>query len=61
MINHFENTRGITTKTGLIRTLSKYYSSLEQAINANYTVFEATPTAFIITAGQENNEYASFI
>lgn len=31
MISHFENTRGITTKTGLIRSLTQFYKQLEPA------------------------------
>ena len=31
VINHFENIRGICTKTGLVRSLKKYYNTNEQA------------------------------
>ena len=42
-LNHFEVTRGICTKTGLIRTLQAYYNENEAAKNSNYSVFDTTP------------------
>ena len=33
MINHFENNRGITTKTGLARSLNNFYRHNELARN----------------------------
>jgi len=61
IINHFENNRGICTKTGLIRSLRSYYYHNEQANLHRYTLFESTPTTFLITAGDENQEYVNFI
>lgn len=31
VVNHLENIRGITTKTGLIRTLKQYYKDNHEA------------------------------
>ena len=60
-MNHFENTRGLTTKTGLVRTLSSYYLASQEAFAADYTVFESVATSFLITSGVENLNYLSFI
>ena len=55
-LNHFENTRGITTKTGLITSLQKYYLTIEAAVRACYTGFDTTPTTFIISRVTEDDE-----
>ena len=47
--NHFEQTRGIVTKTGLIKSLTKYYENNPAAKKENYGVFDTTPTTFVIT------------
>ena len=54
--NHFENTRGIGTKTGLIRSLQHYYLTKEEAVKASYTVFDTTPTTFIISRVSDDDE-----
>ena len=36
------------TKDGLIKSLTSYYDSSESALRARYTVFETTPTTFLI-------------
>lgn len=64
------------TKTGLIRSLRSYYTSNDEASTnnasifffkfsnyteaANYTVFETTPTSFILIAGVEDTESINF-
>ena len=55
-INHFENTRGITTKTGLIHSLQQYYLYNDAAVRASYTVFDTTPTTFIISRVSDDDE-----
>ena len=55
-LNHFESTRGITTKTGLIRTLQNYYANHEAAKEAGYTVFDTTPTTFIISKVSDEDQ-----
>ena len=55
-MNHFENTRGITTKTGLIHSLNKYYLTIDAAVRASYTVFDTTPTTYIISRIPEDDE-----
>jgi hypothetical protein len=47
IFNHFEYIRCICTKTGLIRSLTKYYDENAQAKNKGYSVFDTTPTTFI--------------
>lgn len=55
-LNHFESTRGITTKTGLIRSLQTYYNASEAAKQAGYNVFDTTPTTFIISKVSDDDE-----
>ena len=54
--NHFENTRGITTKTGLIRSLQLYYSNSEAAKLAGYSVFDTTPTTYIVSKVSDDDQ-----
>jgi len=61
VFNHFENIRNICTKTGLVRTLKKYYQSTLEARQAHYDVFDSTPTSFLITPGVEDREYTNFV
>jgi hypothetical protein len=55
-LNHFENTRGITTKTGLIVSLHQYYLYNDAAVRASYTVFDTTPTTFICSKVSDDDE-----
>ena len=48
MFNHFEKRVMIGSKIGLIKSLTHYYSSIDQAINSNYTVYDSTPTTFVV-------------
>ena len=52
--NHFEYIRCICTKTGLIRSLTKYYENNADAVNAKYTVFHSTPTTFLVDENGKN-------
>lgn len=47
VFNHFEYIRCICTKTGLIKSLSKYYNNNAEAKKAKYSVFQTTPTTFV--------------
>ena len=58
--NHYEQINGICTKTDLIKTLQKYYESLEAAVAANYTVFDSTPTSFIISNEKGDKGYLQY-
>ena len=61
LVNQFLNTRGLTTKTGLTRSLTSYYLCNAQAVRADYTAFESMSTTFLLTSGVENEEYANFL
>lgn len=54
VFNHFEYIRCICTKTGLIRSLTKYYENNPDAIAAKYSVFHSTPTTFISDGPNKN-------
>ena len=48
VFNHFEKLNGICTKTNLIHSLRNYYEQHEEAKQQNYSVFESTPTTFVV-------------
>ena len=60
-LNHFEVTKGIGTKTGLIRSLQKYYDNNEKAKAAGYTIFDTTPTTFVIARSSDDHEINYFM
>ncbi len=60
LINHLENIRGITTKTGLVRSLKQYYKKNSEAIDCGYSVFDTTPTSFVLTSSLDTYEYFQF-
>ena len=69
--NHFEVLKGLTTKSGLIRSLKQYYFNNELASKiasiviflgaAGYSVFDSTPTTFLIASGVEDAECQEMI
>jgi hypothetical protein len=61
IVNHLENNREITTKTGLIRSLKAYYKSNPHAIENGYQVFDTTPTTFLVSSNLDTYEYHQFI
>ena len=61
ILNHMENLRTIGTKTGLVRSLKSYYKQNVQSVECGYTVFDSTPTTFIITPALEGYEYHQFV
>lgn len=61
IFNHFEVLRGICTKSGLIKSLKNYYEYNKEAKAAGYSVFESTPTTFLISlANKDENAMSSF-
>ena len=61
IFNHFEVNRGICTKTMLIKSLTTYYENNETAVNAKYTVFDTTPTTFVIARNVDDHEINRFM
>mmetsp|Transcript_21918 Transcript_21918/g.21104 ORF Transcript_21918/g.21104 Transcript_21918/m.21104 type:complete len:361 (+) Transcript_21918:487-1569(+) len=59
--NHFEQLKGITTKSGLIRSLKQYYFSNDLARQAGYSVFDSTATTFLLSSGVEDSECVDMI
>jgi len=55
VFNHMEVNRGICQKTCLIRSLQTYYDSNEAAKREGYSVFDTTPTTFVIAKNSEDN------
>lgn len=48
VFNHFEVIHGICTKTNLIKSLRTYYENNELAKAANYSIFDSTPTTYVM-------------
>lgn len=61
VFNHFEVLRDICTKSGLIRSLEHYYKNHKEARKHNYTVFDTTPTTYLVTIGLPDNGLNPFI
>ena len=59
IVNHLENNRELTTKTGLIRALKSYYKD-QIAQTENYQVFDTTPTTFLLSSCMDTYEYHAF-
>ena len=55
-----ENIKGICTKTGLIKSLRRYY---KQAVPTacNYSVYDSTPTTFLVLSGCNDSEYQALV
>lgn len=59
--NHFEVTRGIGTKTCLIKSLKTYYEAHPDAKANRYTVFDSHPTSFIISRVSDDHEMSALM
>lgn len=60
VINHLENIKGICTKTGLLRSLRKFYKQAAP-VSCGYSVYDSTPTSFIVLADCGDAEYQGFL
>ena len=60
MINHLENIKGICTKTGLVKSLRRFYKSQVPAA-CNYNVYDSTPTTFLVLSDCNDPEYQAFV
>ena len=60
-MNHIDALRGITSKTGLIKSLKRFYASSQLATEQKYTIFDSTPTSFIIEADNEDEEFFALV
>eukprot|EP00347_Sterkiella_histriomuscorum_P017175 403350383 len=59
--NHFEILKGLTSKSGLVRSLKQYYFNNELARSAGYSIFDSTPTTFLLASGVEDAEHTEMI
>lgn len=60
VINHLENIKGICTKTGLIKSLRRFYKSLTSA-SSFYAVHDTTPTTFLVLPECNDPEFQAFV
>ena len=61
IVNHLENIKGICTKTGLIKSLRRFYKSEPEPMAAHYTVHETTPSTFVVLPDCHDAEYQAFV
>lgn len=61
VINHLENIKGICTKTGLIKSLRRFYKFAADAVTAQYSVHHTTPTTFVVLPDCNDAEYIAFV
>jgi Tubulin-tyrosine ligase family len=61
IFNHFEVIRGICTKTNLIKSLRSYYEESPLAREAKYSLFDTTPTTFVIARATDDKEIQQFM
>lgn len=61
VFNHFEVLRDICTKSGLICSLEHYYKHNKEARAANYTIFDTTPTTYLVNLGLSDTGLNPFI
>jgi hypothetical protein len=54
--NHFECLKGLTSKSGLVRSLKQFYYNNDQARSAGYSIFDSTATTFLLSSGTDDNE-----
>lgn len=60
VVNHLDNNREITTKTGLIRSLKAFYLDNLDANERGYQVFDSTPTTFVVNSNLDTYEFMQF-
>eukprot|EP00347_Sterkiella_histriomuscorum_P010551 403375852 len=58
--NHYEYISVLSTKTGLLQSLTDYYSNNKMAIDCNYTVADSLPMAFMITSNPNDFDFQVF-
>jgi len=58
IVNHLENLNNLCTKTGLIRSLRKFYNSLPS--HKTYEVYDSTPTTFVVLSSCQDHEFSKF-
>lgn len=58
--NHFECISVLSTKTGLLKTLKEYYMFNKEAKEANYTVEDTLPSAYLINSSTVDAEFSFF-
>ena len=57
VINHLDNIKNICTKDKLILSLRKYYEHTPPAIISRYSVFNTTPTTFVVQSNCSDPEF----
>jgi len=53
--------KGLTTKTGLLKSLRRYYKIAQDPATFHYSIYDTTPTSFIIVSGNQDADYQAFL
>ena len=61
ILNHIDILKYITSKTGLIRSLKKYYASSPDPLGSNYTISDSIATSFILVVDKVSEDFISFM
>jgi len=61
ILSHFETMASLCTKTGLLKSLRKFYSSNQECVKAHYSAHHTIPTSYLLKSGLEDCEYTNFI
>ena len=56
-----DNIRSLCTKDRLILSLRKFYAHCPDATSAHYSVYDTTPTTFIIQSSCTDHEFQAFL
>ena len=60
MLNHIENLNCLCTKTGLIKSLRRYYDTALNRSVKEYNIFCITPTTFVVSSSCKDSEFLRF-
>ena len=56
MVNHFEGVPSVCRKSGLVRSLKSYYENCQKAVDCNYSIFDTTPTTFLVNVSSKQDQ-----
>jgi len=60
IVNHLENLDPLCSKTGMVKSLRRYYNQHMGSIETGYSVSDSTPTTYLILASCNTSEFFEF-
>ncbi len=61
VINHLEQLNGLCTKTGLTKSLRRFYTHNVDAMLGHCNVYDCTPTTYVVASHCQDGEFMSFV